>query len=59
MNPQVARRILDEADRICSAKESALAVRRVAAEIGQRLGNAKPLVLSVVRGAVVEWYRWQ
>ena len=41
MNPQEARRILDEADLICSAKESALAVRRVAAEIGQRLGISK------------------
>ncbi|MBL8480226.1 MAG: hypoxanthine-guanine phosphoribosyltransferase [Sterolibacteriaceae bacterium] len=53
MNPQEARRILDEADPICSAEESALAVRRVAAEIGQRLGKANPLVLSVMGGAVV------
>lgn len=53
MNPQEARRILDESDLICSAEESALAVRRVAGEIGKRLGNANPLVLSVMGGAVV------
>ena len=53
MTPQEARRIIDEAALICSAKDSALAVRRVAAEIGQRLGNANPLVLSVMGGAVV------
>jgi hypoxanthine-guanine phosphoribosyltransferase len=53
MTPQEARRVLAEADLICSAQESALAVRRVAAEIGQRLGNANPLVLSVMGGAVV------
>ncbi len=53
MTPQEARRVLDEADLICSAEESALAVRRVAAEISQRLGNTNPLVLSVMGGAVV------
>ncbi|MBI5790203.1 MAG: hypoxanthine-guanine phosphoribosyltransferase [Rhodocyclales bacterium] len=53
MSPQEARRVLDDADLICSAEESALAVRRVAAEIGARLGGANPLVLSVMGGAVV------
>ncbi|MDO8786856.1 MAG: hypoxanthine-guanine phosphoribosyltransferase [Sulfuritalea sp.] len=53
MNPQEARKILAEADLICSAEESALAVRRVAAEITARLADANPLVLAVMGGAVV------
>lgn len=53
MSPEEARRILAEADLVCSAEESALAVRRVAAEIGARLGESNPLVLSVMGGAVV------
>lgn len=53
MSPQEARKILDEADLVCSAEESALAVRRVAAEITARLADANPLVLAVMGGAVV------
>lgn len=53
MNPQEARKILAEADLLCSAEESALAVRRVAAEITVRLADANPLVLAVMGGAVV------
>ncbi|TRZ97245.1 MAG: hypoxanthine-guanine phosphoribosyltransferase, partial [Rhodocyclaceae bacterium] len=53
MNPQEAKKILAEADLLCSAEESALAVRRVAAEITARLADANPLVLAVMGGAVV------
>ncbi|MCK9388693.1 MAG: hypoxanthine-guanine phosphoribosyltransferase [Sulfuritalea sp.] len=53
MNPQEAKEIFEEADLICSAEESALAVRRVAAEITARLADANPLVLAVMGGAVV------
>lgn len=53
MTEQEARRIFAEADLICSAEASALAVQRVAAEISARLGAANPLVLAVMSGAVV------
>lgn len=53
MNPQEARKVLDEADLLVSAEESALAVRRVAVEITARLADANPLVLAVMGGAVV------
>lgn len=53
MNPREAQKILEEADLLCSAEESALAVRRVAAEITARLADANPLVLAVMGGAVV------
>ncbi|MCX7148658.1 MAG: hypoxanthine-guanine phosphoribosyltransferase [Rhodocyclales bacterium] len=53
MSPQEAKNILAEADLLCSAEESALAVRRVAAEITARLADANPLVLAVMGGAVV------
>ena len=53
MNPQEAKKIFEEADLICSVEESALAVRRVAAEITARLAGANPLVLAVMGGAVV------
>jgi len=53
VSPQDAQKILDEADLLCSAEESALAVRRVAAEITARLAGANPLVLAVMGGAVV------
>lgn len=53
MSPQEARKILAEADLLCSAEESALAVRRVAAEIAARLAASNPLVLAVMGGAVV------
>lgn len=53
MSPQEAQKIFDEADLLCSAEESALAVRRVAGEITARLADANPLVLAVMGGAVV------
>lgn len=53
MSPDDARRILAEADLLCSEQESALAVRRVAGEIAARLRDANPLVLAVMGGAVV------
>lgn len=53
MTPEAARKILAEAELICSAENSALAVRRVASEITARLTNANPLVLAVMGGAVV------
>jgi hypoxanthine phosphoribosyltransferase len=53
MTPTEARAILAEADLLCSEQESALAVRRVAAEITARLADANPLVLAVMGGAVV------
>ncbi|MDA8257400.1 MAG: hypoxanthine-guanine phosphoribosyltransferase [Betaproteobacteria bacterium] len=53
MSPQEARKIFEEADLLCSAEESALAVRRVAGEITARLAEANPLVLAVMGGAVV------
>jgi len=53
MSPQEARKIFEEADLLCSAEESALAVRRVAVEITKRLADANPLVLAVMGGAVV------
>jgi hypoxanthine phosphoribosyltransferase len=48
-----AWKILETADEICSAAVVADAVRRVAAEIGERLRDRRPLVLSVMGGAVV------
>ncbi len=53
MTPQESRKILDEADLLVGADESAAAVRRVAGEIGQRLADSNPLVLAVMGGAVV------
>lgn len=53
MTPDLARKILAEADLICSAEKSVLAVRRVASEITAQLVNANPLVLAVMGGAVV------
>jgi len=53
MSPEEARKIFDQADLLCSAEESARAVRRVAAEITARLADANPLVLAVMGGAVV------
>jgi hypoxanthine phosphoribosyltransferase len=44
---------LENSDPIASADEVQAAVRRVAAQIEARLGNAYPLVLAVMGGAVV------
>ena len=43
---------LENSDRIAGAEEVQAAVRRVAAEIEQRLSTAYPLVLAVMGGAV-------
>lgn len=53
MSPAEAQSILAEADLIVSAEKSALAVRRVADGIKQRLAQSNPLVLAVMGGAVV------
>ena len=44
---------LEESDQIAGAEEVQAAVRRVAAEIEQRLSSAYPLVLAVMGGAVI------
>lgn len=48
-----AKEILASADLICSAGEVAAAVKCLAGEIKAALGDAHPLVLSVMGGAVV------
>lgn len=48
-----AWKILETAEEICSAAMVSEAVRRVAAEITARLHDSRPLVLSVMGGAVV------
>ncbi len=53
MTPAEARTVLAEADLLVGEAESTAAVRRVAAEINARLGEANPLVLAVMGGAVV------
>jgi hypoxanthine phosphoribosyltransferase len=44
---------LENSDRIAGAEEVQAAVRRVAAEIEERLSSAYPMVLAVMGGAVV------
>src|SRR2546423_9889076 len=44
---------LENSDRIAGAEEVQAAVRRVAAQIEQRLSSAYPMVLAVMGGAVV------
>ncbi|CAB1368175.1 hypoxanthine-guanine phosphoribosyltransferase [Denitratisoma oestradiolicum] len=53
MRRQQAWQILEEADQIVSAAEVAQAVSRIAGEIGERLGEAYPLVLAVMGGATI------
>jgi hypoxanthine phosphoribosyltransferase len=48
-----ARRFLEQSDLVASAEEVQGALARVAAEIQARLGDAYPLVLAVMGGAVV------
>ena len=48
-----AWQLLREADLVYSEQEVGRAVERVAAEVTARLADANPLVLSVMRGAVV------
>jgi hypoxanthine phosphoribosyltransferase len=53
VTPAEAKTLLAEADLIRSADEVAGAVDRLAAEIGMRLAEVQPLVLTVMGGAVV------
>ena len=53
MGPDGARKILAEADLICTAEEIESAIDRLAGEITARLQDAHPLVLTVMGGAVV------
>ncbi len=53
MSPEEARRILAEADLLCSAEEMVMVIDRLAREITARLQDAHPLVLTVMGGAVV------
>ncbi len=48
-----AREILETAEEICPASAVSVAVSRVASEINQSLSNANPLLIVVMRGAVV------
>jgi hypoxanthine phosphoribosyltransferase len=50
--PEEARRLLAEAELICSAEEVAQAIDRLIAEISARLGDANPLVLTVMTGGI-------
>jgi hypoxanthine phosphoribosyltransferase len=50
---QEAWAFLEKSDPIAGAEEVQAAVRRVAAEIEQRLSSAYPLVLAVMGGAVI------
>jgi hypoxanthine phosphoribosyltransferase len=50
---QKAWAFLENSEPVASAEEVEAAVRRVAAEVGQRLAGAYPLVLAVMGGAVV------
>ena len=51
--PDQARRILETADLVCPAATVADAVARLAHEITGRLADSFPLVLCVMRGAVI------
>lgn len=53
MSPQEARRILAEAELICSAEQVSTAVARLANELNAALRDRHPLVVSVMGGAVI------
>jgi len=53
ISAQEALDILNGAEQICPAEEVSAIVKRMAGEIGASLGEAHPLVLSVMGGAVV------
>lgn len=53
MTPAEARRMLEEADLVCSEDEVRVAVGRVAQEIAASLRDEFPIVLSVMGGAAV------
>jgi hypoxanthine phosphoribosyltransferase len=51
-DPALARKILRDAELICTAGEVQVAIRKVAAEITARLEDAYPLVLTAMGGGV-------
>lgn len=53
MTSEEAWKVYREADLICSAESVQIALRRMAGEIGEQLRDSRPLVLSVMGGAVV------
>ena len=53
LTPEDARRVLDTAERLCSAAVVTEAVARLAREISAQLSASFPLVLSVMRGSVI------
>jgi len=53
MLPDEARKVLAEADLLCSEQEAAQIILRMASDIGARLSEENPLVLAVMGGAVV------
>lgn len=53
MTPLDAQALLDQAERIASEEDVQAVLDRLAGEIGQALGQAFPLVLAVMGGAVV------
>lgn len=53
LSPDKARRVLETADLVCPAAEVSGAVERLAREITAALSGSFPLVLCVMRGAVV------
>jgi hypoxanthine phosphoribosyltransferase len=53
LTPDEARRVLETADLVCSAAAVSAAVTRLAREISAALAESFPLVLCVMRGAVV------
>lgn len=53
LTPQQAQRILETAERVCSAVDVSRAVARMAREISAVLSGSFPLVLCVMRGSVM------
>jgi hypoxanthine phosphoribosyltransferase len=53
LTPENARRVLETAEKVCSAAEISAAVARMAREISAALSDSFPLVLCVMRGSVV------
>jgi hypoxanthine phosphoribosyltransferase len=53
LDPEKARRVLETADLVCPSTEISAAVARLAREISAALADESPLVLCVMRGAVV------
>lgn len=53
MTPDEARRLLADADLICSAADVQAAIARLADDISAQLADSYPLVLTVMGGAVI------